>query len=191
MPVTSEEASEIVRKLREHAGRLSLAWMRDVCNAAIDRMHDTKAPGASSGNHHDYDYGLLEHTLEVVEIALQIARAERLHSRISEDTLVVAAILHDIAKVYEYELIPGTALWRKSEYRKLHRHVAGGVVWLERWLAARGTSVDSGWLLRIEHAMLAHHGRLEWGSPVEPRTLEAQILHYADMLSAHPASIED
>jgi 3'-5' exoribonuclease len=37
--------------------------------------------------------------------------------------------------------------------------------------------------MRIEHAILAHHGRQEWGSPVEPVTAEAYILHYADMLS--------
>jgi 3'-5' exoribonuclease len=39
----------------------------------------------------------------------------------------------------------------------------------------------------VGHCILAHHGRQEWGSPIEPQTVEAMIIHYADMLSAQHA----
>ena len=41
------------------------------------------------------------------------------------------------------------------------------------------------------HLILAHHGRLEWGSPVLPLTLEAEILHWADNASAKATSFAD
>jgi len=45
--------------------------------------------------------------------------------------------------------------------------------------------------LLLEHLILSHHGQLEFGSPVRPLTLEAEILHFADDASAKTASISD
>jgi len=44
-------------------------------------------------------------------------------------------------------------------------------------------------LERIEHLLLSHHGRKEWGSPVEPLTAEAFILHAADMMSSRGVNL--
>ncbi|NHZ71991.1 MAG: hypothetical protein GWP17_02770, partial [Aquificales bacterium] len=30
----------------------------------------------------------------------------------------------------------------------------------------------------------SHHGKLEWGSPVEPKTVEALLLHQVDLLDS-------
>jgi hypothetical protein len=49
------------------------------------------------------------------------------------------------------------------------------------WTAGR--HVPQRTVMSVEHAILAHHGWKEWGSPVEPQTVEVQILHFADMLS--------
>ena len=43
----------------------------------------------------------------------------------------------------------------------------------------------------LEHLILSHHGELEFGSPVRPLTLEAEILHWADNSSAKSASMAE
>ena len=73
----------------------------------------------------------------------------------------------------------------KTPYRNLVRHVAGShaeFIRLTAYLSDDHLSPEK--KMKIEHAMLAHHGRKEWGSPVEPATAEAFILHAADMMSA-------
>jgi 3'-5' exoribonuclease len=39
--------------------------------------------------------------------------------------------------------------------------------------------------------VLAHHGKLEFGSPVQPMLLEAEVLHWADNASAKTASLAE
>ncbi|HRP09098.1 MAG TPA: hypothetical protein PLL69_11495, partial [Gemmatimonadales bacterium] len=46
-------------------------------------------------------------------------------------------------------------------------------------------------VMLIEHMILSHHGKLEFGSPVRPMTLEAEILSFADDTSAKTASINE
>jgi 3'-5' exoribonuclease len=41
------------------------------------------------------------------------------------------------------------------------------------------------------HLILSHHGHLEFGSPVTPMTLEAEILYWSDNASAKTASMAD
>ena len=36
----------------------------------------------------------------------------------------------------------------------------------------------------LRHVILSHHGLLEYGSPVRPRVMEAEIIHMIDNLDA-------
>jgi len=74
----------------------------------------------------------------------------------------------------------------KKTYRKRINHVAGSAMEFHRH--AYGV-LDTEELEQIEHLLLSHHGRKEWGSPVEPATAEAFILHAADMMSAHGVNL--
>lgn len=74
---------------------------------------------------------------------------------------------------------------KKKPYMQLIGHPVGSA--LDFWQAMHGVSVPSAeWMEKVIHCILAHHGRREWGAPVEPHTPEAWILHAADMLSSHP-----
>lgn len=181
----SEEHSHDLYVLTQAMRSLSNRILFLLCEAAVDAMTATGAP-ASATKHHCRRFGLLEHTAEVVEIALATAGAPLFRGRgLDRDVLITAAILHDVAKTQEYCLTPdGSTI--ALPYRKYVRHVAGGVAWMDSFLERSNYALDHNIRLAVQHAMLAHHGRQEWGSPVEPITLEAQILHYADMLSAQP-----
>ena len=146
------------------------------------RVQFEKAPG-STGGHHAKVGGLLLHTYEVTHIAKQTARTMR---GANVDLVVAGAMLHDIGKVESYRVGPGGFTFTPCGL--LVGHVVLGVLMLERRLAALGETVcTAGQLLELQHLILSHHGKLEYGSPVEPMTAEAEIVHRADESSAKAA----
>ncbi|MBS3957272.1 MAG: HD domain-containing protein [Clostridiales bacterium] len=136
-----------------------------------------RCPGART-HHHAYLGGLIEHTLAVATVCRAL---EALYDRVDGDLLVTAALLHDVGKVDE--LTYGTTVGYTDEGRLL-----GHVVLGERRVreAVRRTTrgVPEDVLTRLSHALLSHHGELEWGSPRRPSTIEALLLHHADNLDA-------
>jgi 3'-5' exoribonuclease len=177
---------------RERAGITSPA-LRAVLDVIFAddafRVRFEQAP-ASTGGHHAKLGGLLLHVSEVVNIGKSAART----MRANPDLVVAGAMLHDIGKVESYEVGPGG--FGFTPCGLLVGHVVMGVLMLERAMAALGREVCTpGQLLEVQHMILSHHGKLEHGSPVEPMTAEAEILHWADETSAKGAdmmeSLED
>jgi 3'-5' exoribonuclease len=133
---------------------------------------------ASAGHHpgpHQEPGGLALHTLEVAEHAVALAGDDELLAR----RALIAAVFHDYGKIHEYEFVDGKAV--KTEFHKRTGHVVWS--WYIFMNLTEGTMSEE-WREEIGHALLAHHGRREWGSPVEPQTRLAYILHTADMLSS-------
>jgi len=135
-------------------------------------------PGSQS-YHHAYLGGLLEHTVAVAD---QCARAAERYDGVDRDLLVSAALLHDIGKVDELVYEAGIGY---SDEGRLIGHVVLGARRMRE--AGRKAGTDQALLVRLEHAMLSHHGELEWGSPKRPSTLEALLLHHVDNLDAKVA----
>lgn len=134
---------------------------------------------ASTAGHHAKLGGLLLHVYEVTNIGKQIART----MRANVDLVVTGALLHDVGKVEAYEIGPGG--FTHTSTGLLLGHVVLGGLMLERRIAAFGTPVCSeGQLAELHHMILSHHGSLEFGSPVQPMTTEAEIVHWADEASA-------
>jgi len=132
----------------------------------------TKAPAAKK-YHHACVGGLLEHTLAVVRLCSFVAQE---HPEIHGDLLLTAAILHDVGKATSYTVGP---VFDLTDEGRLVEHVVEGALVVQ-------TAIDSiegfprDLRNRLLHAILAHHGALERGSPVPPKTLEALALHHAD-----------
>lgn len=156
---------------------------------------------ASLGFHHAYEHGILVHTTEVIETALHIAKK---FPSVNLDVLIAAAAWHDLGKIWEYREVSGY----EFDGRFLHRRHLEGVPYgwvrdpsadshiitsaVEFTVAARKEGVAPGIEKAVVHCILSHHGPVkEWGSPVAPESIEALILHQADMLSAkHGATKE-
>jgi 3'-5' exoribonuclease len=104
---------------------------------------------AGAGNHHAYLGGLLEHTVAVAALALELCT---LHPRLDRDLLLAAALLHDLGKTREFTF--GAELARSDEGRLLG-HLELGL----RLLAPRyPSSLPAPRRLALEHCILAHHG---------------------------------
>lgn len=134
-----------------------------------------KAPAAVN-MHHGYLGGLLEHTVAVAKLA---EHTGKFYSA-NKDLLVTAALLHDVGKIEELSV--GGSISYSEEGRLLgHLAIADHFVasCIEK---VKNFPKEKALLLR--HALLSHHGELEWGSPKRPKTMEALILHHIDNLDA-------
>jgi 3'-5' exoribonuclease len=126
--------------------------------------------------HHAYPGGLLEHTVSCLKLAHRIADH---YPQVDRDLLVAGAFFHDIGKIREL------SIEKNAEYSDEGRLV-GHVVMAAQWIhdKARRTGVPRELEHQIVHIVLAHHGRMEFGSPRPPMTLEATIVHYIDDLDS-------
>ncbi len=131
------------------------------------------APAAKS-IHHAYLGGLLEHSVSVANLAIGMEP-----KGVNGDLLITGALLHDIGKIRAYKW-DGCVI-EESNMGKLLGHISLGLIMLRECVDALDLSLDK--FMLLSHLIASHHGRLEWGSPVEPMTREAVILRHADMLS--------
>ncbi len=141
---------------------------------------------AAKGMHHSMTGGLLEHVWSLTRISGFLAEHYekyyfRLDPPLDKGVIVAAAVLHDIGKLRELEYHPAEA--RYTTQGSLIGHVLLGRD-MVREAASRIDGFPAETLLLLEHAILAHHGRREFGAPVEPQTVEALILAFADDLDA-------
>ncbi len=124
-------------------------------------------------------HGLLAHALLVAEIAERLAEAYGPHGLPHDSELVVAAsLLHDVGKIWTLPAVAGGA---PPEGAHECDHVTRTVLVVERAAAHAEPAIAPERLARLTHAILAHHGRKEWGAAVEPQTAEAWLVHLADL----------
>ena len=126
--------------------------------------------------HHAYRSGFLEHILSVARSALMLGAVYGA----DQDLVTAGALLHDIGKLEELDYDRATSYTRDGN---LVGHVTLGTIMVR---AAIDGIPDFPAALRsqIEHLIVSHHGRKEFGAPIEPMTIEAMILAAADDLDA-------
>ncbi len=149
---------------------------------SLGRMF-TEAP-AAKGIHHAYLGGLLEHSLSMAQVADMLAS----HYRGVDRSLLLAGVfLHDIGKVKE--LYAENGLIDYTDEGRLKGHLVMGS---EMVAEAAGKIADfpAELLVQIQHLILSHHGRQEFGSPVVPMTVEAFLLNYIDELDSRMNMLE-
>ncbi len=140
---------------------------------------------ASLAGHHAALGGLLLHTVEVAVLTQELAR---LYPTADPELLLAGALLHDIGKLEAYRWERG---FGSTEAGSAIGHVVLGALLLERRIrAAPAPPCTEAELLLLQHLVLSHHGRLEFGAPVVPMTLEAELLHHADLASARGAAMD-
>ncbi|MDR1519456.1 MAG: HD domain-containing protein [Planctomycetota bacterium] len=141
--------------------------------AFMDRF--ARSPAAREV-HHAWVGGLLEHTLGIANMAKRFAET----TKVNRDLLLLGALLHDAGKIEEFSAKTSIEY---SDSGKLLGHLYLGAEMLGRRAAAiPGFPAEK--LILLQHLILSHHGRLEYGSPVLPKTPEAFALHHLDNLDA-------
>ncbi len=126
--------------------------------------------------HHAYLGGLLQHSVDVADLA--VAMADKI-GRVDRDLVITGALLHDIGKVRE--ISAGMGFPYTTEGRLLG-HITMSVLMVRE--AAAELLLPASAIQQLEHIILSHHGDQEKGSPVACSTKEAFIVHYADEMNA-------
>jgi len=170
---------EMVAELRQLIGRLAEPWQGLAAHLLLDESFLPKfanAP-AARGMHHAFIGGLLEHTLSMATLADYLADH---YPYVNRDLLITGALLHDMGKVYEYSIAGEFAF---SEDGRLVGHIIRAITLVETAVAQLNTLTPDQ-TRQLIHLIASHHGTLEWGSPVQPKTLEAVLLHQIDLLDS-------
>ncbi len=137
---------------------------------------------AAKSIHHAYRGGLLEHTVSMAELAVRICEH---YPRIDSDQVLIGVLFHDLGKMEELGAMPANDYTLAG--RMVGHVVLGRDLLLDRCAAIEGFPDDL--RLRLEHLVLSHQGRLEYGSPVAPMTPEAFVLSAIDDLDSKLAQL--
>jgi 3'-5' exoribonuclease len=139
------------------------------------------AAPAAKGWHHNYMHGLIEHSVAVAALC-EFCSAQY---PVSYDLLISGALLHDVAKVWEYS---GQGAFEFTDKGRLIGHLSmSDELVLTKAKEIPGFPDDL--LLNLRHLILSHHGEYEKASVRLPQTLEAIVLHHCDNLDAQSAGV--
>ena len=180
MPTSKRPLAEMEAELQAVIGNIEDGPLQQLLEEifqgeTLERF--VRAPAAKK-MHHAYIGGLLEHTLSIIGMAVKTAEH---YPMIDEDMLVAGALLHDIAKISEFDF--GSMPFDYTDQGRLVGHLVLGAEMVRR-AAENIQGLDRNKVDRITHLILSHHGQLEFGSPVLPMTPEAMLLHHLDDMDA-------
>lgn len=171
---------EMVKELHAVATTVNNGHLRQLMNAFLnDRsfMDAFKHVPAAKTLHHNYIGGLLEHVLELISLARDVAKH---FPSVDLDLLIVGSFLHDIGKVRELAVRKSISYTTEG---RLLGHISLGYEMIAGKVAEiPGFPPELGMLLK--HITISHHGEYEFGSPKRPKIQEAIIINYLDDLSA-------
>ena len=192
LPHTLQDIDKLLARLREIMLGLTNPHLRALAEAFLmDDEFVRKFTAAPAGvkNHHAYVGGLLEHVVNLLEVA---SRITPFYPQIDRDLLLTGVFLHDVGKIDE---LTYQKAFGYSDEGQLIGHLVIGVEYVDRKAAEAekltGEPIPDELVLRLKHMILSHHGTYEFGSPKLPMTLEAVALNQLDNLDAKIASFHD
>ena len=172
-PIKKEELKErfdkMVASIKDEDCKKLLTYF---LNKFGEKVYD--APAATSV-HHEFASGLLMHSLFMAETCDFLATKYE----VNRDLLITGAIIHDFGKMIELE---GPAVFHYTLEGKLLGHIS--IMCAEIRKAAEELKITSETPILLEHMVLSHHGKQEYGSPVLPLTKEALLLSIVDLLDS-------
>lgn len=166
--------------------------LRALCDAFLNEWGERFRRTAAARNyHHARRGGLVEHTAQMVRVGLAIAP---LYPQLNVDLLIAGILFHDSGKLWENQFSENGFVMGYDERGELIGHISIGlelVNSLWRKLLSENAAAWKDFLpasedvrMHLLHLVGSHHGEMQFGSPVFPKTPEAMALHYIDNLDA-------
>ena len=181
---TDKDTKQMFEEVKRIAAGIKQRQLRALVEeflADTELMEKFCTAPAATALHHSYLGGLLEHTHNMLRVAVAILP---LYSEVQADLVLAAIFIHDIGKTEElsYDMT-----FSYTDSGQLIGHIAKSYLLLHQKadaLAAKGTKIDETILDALGHIILSHHGKYEFGSPKLPATPEAFMVNYIDDLDA-------
>lgn len=177
LPTSEISADEMYQDLMRLAGKIEHPKLKALVNSFFQEdkafIEAFKNHSAAKSVHHNFIGGLLQHTLRVTQICYFYCLQ---YPMLNKDLLIAAAMFHDIGKLKELSPFPDNDY---TDEGQLIGHIVMGYSMVKERI---DTIPDFPEKLKTEllHCILAHQGKLEYGSPKKPSLIEALALSYAD-----------
>jgi len=167
-PVSKEE---MLSKITQYIFEMKNPNIQRITRHLLKKYQDDflEYPAATK-NHHEFVSGLAYHVVSMLDLAKAIAN---LYPSLDKDLLYAGVLLHDLGKVTE---LSGPISTTYTVEGNLLGHIN---IMVSDELGISGEEV-----VVLQHLVLSHHGKAEWGSPKPPLIKEAEILHYIDNIDA-------
>jgi 3'-5' exoribonuclease len=179
MPRSKRDSDVMQREFQNRIDRFSNPFLKKLIKLYFseDKLEKYFKVPAGKAWHHSYIGGLIEHTLEIVKICDLMCD---IHPELNRDLLICGALLHDAGKTEELSF---DTTFDYTDKGRLIGHIVISAIDVS---AKAGEIKDFPEELKnqLVHLVLSHQGKLEFASPVVPKTLEAVVLYHADELSA-------
>lgn len=151
------------------------------CKAILDKVFEKYYDQyinypAATRNHHEFYHGLLYHSVGMCKVAEQVSK---IYNDVDYDLLITGCLLHDIGKVVELSGFVSTVYTSEG---LLLGHISIGASIVRQ--IGDELKIQSEVPMLLEHMILSHHGKHEFGSPVVPLTREALLLSMIDDMDA-------
>ena len=183
--ICSPVPTDVLKKsVKEAIKSLDNKVYADCMNALFKEVYQEffEYPAATK-NHHNFLGGLATHVVGMINIANEIVK---IYNDLNRDLLISGVLLHDIGKIYE---LSGPIATEYTVEGKLLGHISIMQAKLSNIAITLGYDKTEEVML-MRHMILAHHGKLEYGSPVLPLVLEAELLFLIDNMDARINSVQ-
>ena len=152
--------------------------IQKVCTSVVDYFGEKiYTYPAAARNHHDFVGGLATHMIGMMDIAESLCN---LYPLLNRDLLLSGVLLHDLGKIIE---LSGPILTEYTLEGKLVGHISI-MQSLVAEVAKKLEVENSEQVVLMRHLILSHHGEYEFGSPILPMIMEAEILNFVDNIDA-------
>jgi 3'-5' exoribonuclease len=185
MPHTQKDIDVMCQRIFEICGSIQNRHLAAIIQAYLDdedlMNNFCRAPAAQSF-HHAFIGGLLEHTLNMMEVADTVVK---FYPGLNRDLMLGGIFVHDIAKTWE---LTYDCAFGYSDGGTLVGHIVKGAIWVEQKARAAeqtlGEKIPQSLIDVLQHLVLSHHGVPEFGAARTPATPEALAIHLIDNLDA-------
>lgn len=206
-PLSEEEASTLLLGDPDLAARQQadyadieayVASIRDprllkLCSQFLQKLGERfRRSGAARRNHHARRGGLVEHVAQMMRCAVAIAGV---YPALNRDLMIAGVLFHDCGKLWENVYAESGFTMPYNLTAEMLGHIPLGLELVNKmWRDMMDTPEAAEWAmlepasetvrLHLLHLIAAHHGSLEFGSPILPKTPEAIALHHVDNIDA-------
>jgi 3'-5' exoribonuclease len=180
-PASPRNIREMADELQDLVQSVSNPFLKKLLKHFFKKSNfwpDFQESPAAKGIHHAYIGGLLEHSLSVAKIAVFLANH---YEGVDRSLLLAGALLHDIGKLEELKMKNGLVEYTVQGRLKGHLVIGSEMV---AQVAGNILDFPEELLEQLQHLILSHHGRQEFGSPTVPMTVEAFLISFLDDLDA-------
>ncbi len=185
LPTTTKDIKKMYSRIVELCESLQNRHVAAIVEAFVadeELMNNLRRAPAAMSFHHSYIGGLLEHTLNAMEVADAIVK---FYPKLNRDLVLAGIFLHDLAKTWElkYETAFGY-----TDGGQLVGHIVKIALWIEEKakVAAQslGEDIPRPVIDVLQHIVLSHHGEPEFGAAKVPATPEAIAVHMIENMDA-------